>query len=450
VSGATMTEASAAYDGYQADFERLQGGADAAGVPAAVISLRQDAMAHFSRLGFPTTRLEDWRFTNVAPIASRAYALGNPAEIDGAQAGRLLVPDLPGPRLVFVNGRFAPSLSSVGAVPAGVEVRSLGDTLAAGLEGVAPHLVSLAGVPEQPFSALNTAFLQDGALIKVAEGVVLDAPVQVLFVSTAQGEAVVTHPRVLVIAEANSQFGVIESYAGLRDAEYFTNAVTEIDAGAGSVVTHAKVLRESLQAYHVASLQARLDRSAVVTSTSVTLGGALVRNDVGAVLNGEGAECTLNGLYVAGRNQLIDNHTTIDHASPHCDSHELYKGILDGDGRAVFNGKIIVRLDAQKTDAKQSNKALLLSERAQVNTKPQLEILADDVKCTHGATVGQLDNDALFYLRARGLGLEHARRMLIDAFATDVLDRLGYAPLRTQLDRALLERLPAAADEVPA
>ena len=449
MSGATTSEASAAYDGYQADFERLQGGADAAGVPAVVISLRQDAMEHFSRLGFPTTRLEGWRFTNVAPIVSRAYVLGDPAEVDSAHVDRFLVPDLPGPRLVFVNGRFAPSLSSVGEVPTGVEVRSLGDTLAAGLEGVASHL-SLAGVAEQPFSALNTAFLQDGALIKVADGVVLDDPVQVLFVSTAPGEAVVTHPRVLVLAGANSQFSMVESYAGLRDAEYFTNAVTEIDAGAGSVVTHAKVLRESLQAYHVASLQARLDRSAVVRSTSVTLGGALVRNDVGAVLNGDGAECTLNGLYVAGRNQLIDNHTMIDHASPHCDSHELYKGILDGDGRAVFNGKIIVRLDAQKTDAKQSNKALLLSERAQVNTKPQLEIFADDVKCTHGATVGQLDEDALFYLRARGIGREHARRMLIHAFATDVLDRLGHAPLRTQLDRALLERLPAAAAEVPA
>ena len=280
-------------------------------------------------------------------------------------------------------------------------------------------------------------------MIRVGDGVVLRDPVHVLFVSTAPGEAVVTHPRVLLLAGDNSQVSVIESYAGLRDAGYFTNAVTQIDAGAGSVVNHCKILRESLQSYHVAGVQARLARSAVVTSNSITLGGALVRNDIGVVLDGEGAECTLNGLYLAGWKQHIDNHTTIDHASPHCASHELYKGILDGDGRAVFNGKIIVRQDAQKTDAKQSNKALLLSERAQVNTKPQLEIFADDVKCTHGATVGQLDEDALFYLRARGLGREEARRILIQAFATDVLNRIRHKPIQVELGRTLLDRLPA-------
>ena len=442
-------EASTSLDAYLADFERIQAGSEA-GAPAAIRSLREDAMAHFSRLGFPTTRMEDWRFTSVAPIASRSYALGEPAEVDAAQVKRFLVPDLPGARLVFVNGRLSPAQSSVGTLPAGVEVRSLGETLAGGLDAVEPYLARLAGVAEQPFSALNTAFLEDGALIRVANGVVLDDPVQLLFVSTAPGEAVVSHPRVLVVAGANSQLAVIETYAGLHAAPYFTNAVTEIDVGANSVVDHCKILRESLEAHHVASLQARLDRSAVLTSNSITLGGALVRNSVGAVLSGEGAECTLNGLYLAGRSQHIDNYTTIDHASPHCASHELYKGILDGDGRAVFNGKIIVRLDAQKTDAKQSNKALLLSERAQVNTKPQLEIFADDVKCTHGATVGQLDDNALFYLRARGLGLEQARQMLIHAFATDVIGRIGQAPLRALLDRALLERLPAVGDEVMA
>ena len=306
-------------------------------------------------------------------------------------------------------------------------------------------MVSLGTEGEQPFSALNTAFLQDGAVIRIDDGVVLKDPVHVVFISTAPGEAVVTHPRVLLLVGDNSQVSVIESYAGLRDAGYFTNAVTQIEAGAGSVVHHCKILRESLQSYHVAGMQARLARNAVVTSNSITLGGALVRNDIGVVLDGEGAECTLNGLYLAGGKQHIDNHTTIDHASPHCASHELYKGILDGDGRAVFNGKIIVRLDAQKTDAKQSNKALLLSERAQVNTKPQLEIFADDVKCAHGATVGQLDEDALFYLRARGLGREEARRILIQAFATDVLNRVRHKPIQMELGRALLDRLPTIA-----
>ena len=448
MSGTTTTKVLATYDGYQADFDRLQGGADAVRASAALKSLRQDAMQHFHRLGFPTTRMEDWRFTSVAPIASRPYALGGPVHVAADQISRFLIPDLPGARLVFVNGRFSPALSETKAVPTGVDIQTLGDSLAGGLDAVEPYLGRLAVVAEQPFSALNTAFLQDGALIRVDDGVVLEDPVHVLFISTAPGEAAVTHPRVLVVAGENSQVGIVESYAGLRDTEYFTNAVTEIDAGAGSVVDHCKILRESLHARHVGRMQARLARNAVVLSHSITLGAAaLVRNDISAVLDGEGAECTLNGLYVAGRNQHIDNHTTIDHASPHCASHEFYKGILDGDGRAVFNGKIIVRRDAQKTDAKQSNKALLLSDQAQVNTKPQLEIFADDVKCSHGASVGQLNEDMLFYLQARGLGRARARRMLIHAFAIDVLNRIRHEPLRTQLDLALLERLPAAAEE---
>ena len=429
-------------DAYQADFERVQAAAPAA--PAALKTLRQNAMGQFSRLGFPTTRMEEWRFTSVEPIARRPFALGGPADVTSDQIAPFLFPGLSDSRLVFVNGRYAPALSAIQALPPGVEVRSLAELLTGGLDGVESYLGRLAAFEDQPFSALNTAFLQDGALIRIGDDVVLDHPIHTLFVSTAPGGAVVTHPRMLVVVGRNSSVGLVESYAGVRDAPYFTNAVTELDVGENSVVDHCKILRESLEAYHVASLQVRIARSAVVTSHSITLGGALVRNDVGAVLAGEGAECTLNGLYVAGGRQLVDNHTTIDHVSPHCDSHELYKGILDGEGKAVFNGKIIVRLDAQKTDAKQSNKTLLLSERAQVNTKPQLEIFADDVKCTHGATVGQLDEDAMFYLRARGLSREQARRMLIHAFATDVLQRITREPIKPRLDTALLERLPAA------
>ena len=426
-------------DAYQADFERVQ-----AAAPAALQTLRQNAMGHFTRLGFPTTRMEEWRFTSVEPIARRPFALGGPADVTSDQIAPFLFPGLSDSRLVFVNGRYAPALSAIQALPPGVEVRSLAELLTGGLDGVESYLGRLAAFEDQPFSALNTAFLQDGALIRIGDDVMLDHPIHTLFVSTAPGGAVVTHPRMLVVVGRNSSVGLVESYAGVRDAPYFTNAVTELDVGENSVVDHCKILRESLEAYHVASLQIRLARSAVVTSHSITLGGALVRNDVGAVLAGDGAECTLNGLYVAGGRQLVDNHTTIDHVSPHCDSHELYKGILDGEGKAVFNGKIIVRLDAQKTDAKQSNKTLLLSERAQVNTKPELEIFADDVKCTHGATVGQLDEDAMFYLRARGLSREQARRMLIHAFATDVLQRITREPIKPRLDTALLERLPAA------
>ncbi len=442
MTAATTPTPTLTLDAYQADFERVQAAAPAA--PAALQTLRQNAMGHFTRLGFPTTRMEEWRFTSVEPIARRPFALGGPADVTSDQIAPFLFPRLSDSRFVFVNGRYAPTLSAIQALPPGVEVRSLAELLTGGLDGVESYLGRLAAFEDQPFSALNTAFLQDGALIRIGDDVMLDHPIHTLFVSTAPGGAVVTHPRMLVVVGRNSSVGLVESYAGVRDAPYFTNAVTELDVGENSVVDHCKILRESLEAYHVASLQVRIARSAVVTSHSITLGGALVRNDVGAVLAGEGAECTLNGLYVAGGRQLVDNHTTIDHVSPHCDSHELYKGILDGEGKAVFNGKIIVRLDAQKTDAKQSNKTLLLSERAQVNTKPQLEIFTDDVKCTHGATVGQLDEDAMFYLRARGLSREQARRMLIHAFATDVLQRITREPIKPRLDTALLERLPAA------
>ena len=289
MSVTSTMDVSSAYEGYQADFTHLQDGLNAAGTPPSLKLLRQTAMERFRRLGFPTTRMEDWRFTNVAPIANRPYALGALTEVTADEIARFLIPELPGALLVFVNGRFSASLSDTDGLPSGVEVQSLSDALATGLDTVEPYLVRFESEGEQPFSSLNTAFLQDGAVVRVGDGVVLRDPVHVLFVSTAPGEAVVTHPRVLLLAGDNSQVSVIESYAGLRDAGYFTNAVTQIDAGAGSVVNHCKILRESLQSYHVAGVQARLARSAVVTSNSITLGGALVRNDIGVVLDGEGA-----------------------------------------------------------------------------------------------------------------------------------------------------------------
>ena len=251
------------------------------------------------------------------------------------------------------------------------------------------------------------------------------------------------HPRLLVLAGENSQVRLVESYAGLGgDGRYLTNAVTEVVGGENSVIDHYKLLLDSFQAFHIAATHIRLARSANFSSHSVTLGGGIVRNDIGVVLDGEGINCTLNGLYLANDRRLVDNHTTIHHARPHCCSHELYKGILDGQAHAVFNGKIVVAIDAQKTDAKQTNKTLLLSEDAQINTKPELEIFADDVKCTHGATVGQLDEDALFYLRSRGLGFDQARNMLIHAFASDLLNRITVKPIRAKLEAVLLEQLP--------
>ena len=280
----------------------------------------------------------------------------------------------------------------------------------------------------------------------VPANTVVEQPIQLLFVTTPPdgGAPVMTHPRVLIVAGENSQVRLVESYGGGGESPYLTNAVTEVVAGPAAVVDHYKVVRESLAGYHIGAMHLRLDRAASFSSHAVTLGGAIVRNDADATLDGEGVDCTLNGLYLANGRRLIDNHTTIRHASPHCSSHELYKGILDDEARAVFNGKIVVAIDAQKTDAKQTNKALLLSEDAQINTKPELEIFADDVKCTHGATVGQLDEDALFYLRARGLAEEQARSVLIHAFASDLLNRIAVDSIRAQLEDLLLRQLPGA------
>ena len=412
-------------------------------LPGVLASLRDDAFSCFDRLGFPTTRLEAWRFTNVAPIAGTTFV----AETGGTDYTRadldaLHLPRLGGPELVFVNGTFTPALSTTDGLPSGVRTRSLATVLAEDAETVAPFLGRLARIESQAFTALNTAFLRDGAVVEVASGVVVDTPIHLLFVTRSSAEPVLSQPRVLVVAGANSQVCVVESHAGDGETPYLNNTVTEISVDDHAVVDHYTLVREAEAAFRVGSLHATLGRASNFSSHTITLGGALVRNEASVVLAGEGGECTLNGLYLANGRQLVDNQTTIDHAQPHCDSHELYKGILNGRSRAVFNGKIIVRLDAQKTDAKQSNKTLLLSEDAQITTKPQLQIFADDVKCTHGATVGQLDQDALFYLRSRGLARDQARQLLTHAFAADLLGHIKVDAIRSQLDALLLEQLP--------
>ena len=438
-------------DAYADAFEAVR---RTAPVPASVAELRGRAVERFTALGVPTTRDEAWRFTNVAPVAGTAFALAAPAEREAAAAD--VAPHAAtgvgaGQTLLFVNGTCVAPASDLSALPAGVEVASLADVLAADAGGatrqaVESHLASGAGIENEAFTALNTALLRDGAVVHVPANTVVEQPIQLLFVTSPPpgGGPVMTHPRVLVVVGENAQVRLVESYGGGGESAYLTNAVTEVIAGPGAVVDHYKTVRESPAGYHIASMHVRLGRAASFSSHAVTLEGAIVRNEAQALLDGEGVECTLNGLYLASGRRLVDNHTTIHHAQPHCSSHELYKGILDGEARAVFNGKIIVAIDAQKTDAKQSNKALLLSEDAQINTKPELEIFADDVRCTHGATVGQLDEDALFYLRARGLGLEQARNVLIHAFASDLLNRIAIAPIREQLEDLLLAQLPGS------
>ena len=341
---------------------------------------------------------------------------------------------------VIVNGRFDTTLSRTKGLPAGVQAGSLAAALKDHPDVVQRYFGQLADFTTRSFTALNTAFVQDGAFVHVPEGVVLEQPIHVIFVSGADAAKMMSHPRTLVVAGAGAQARVIESYIGAAGETYFTNAVSEIFVGENAGVDHYKVQQESLEAFHIGSLHVHTSRSSRFSSHSFTLGGKFVRNDATALLDGEGGDCTLNGLYLADRDRLVDNHTTIDHAKPHNGSHEVYKGILGGTSRAVFNGKIIVRQDAQKTDAKQTNRALLLTDGATINTKPQLEIFADDVKCTHGATVGRLDETALFYLKSRGIAARTARQLLTYAFAADVLESIELAEVREGLEAATLRR----------
>ncbi len=434
-----------AHDIYLARFDELRRARQQAD-PAWLQAIRKAAITRFAELGFPTNRDEEWRFTSVAPIANTPFRAADdvPVAVSKALVAPFAVRRLSSTQLVFVNGRFSRELSTLRALPTGVQVGSLADFLALDPGIVDPYLTRCAKDGTHAFCSLNTALMEDGAVVYLPANAVVSEVIHVLYVTSAP-EPLVTHPRTLVVAGDNSQATVIETYGGGAGERYFTNAVTEFVVGENAHVDHYRVQRESFEACHVSATGVYLERDAVFAQQNFVFGGGLVRNDVGAVLDATGIECTLNGLYLGHGDRLIDNHTAIDHAKPHCESHEIYKGMLDGASRGVFNGKIFVREDAQKTDAKQTNQVLLLSDDATINTKPQLEIFADDVKCTHGATVGQLDDEALFYLRARGIGHHEARAILVHAFASDVIDRVKVEPLRAALEDTLLGQLPGEA-----
>jgi Fe-S cluster assembly protein SufD len=412
--------------------------------PAAVQALRRQGIERFAALGFPTPQQEAWRLTNVATIAhGRFVRLEDGPASSGEVDPEEILPHTfaAAAQLVFIDGRFAPALSHRNGLSAEVLAGSLAEALARWPGEVTPHL-GLAATDINPFVALNTAFLRDGAFVKVPRGVAVAGPIHLLFLSSAgqEDEATVSFPRNLIVAGETSQVTVVETYAGT--GAYFTCAVTELVSGPGAVVDHCKVQRESREAFHVATFQILAERGSVPSSHSISIGGGLVRNDINAVLNGEGIDCILNGLYLAEGRQHVDTHMRVEHRAAHCASHELYKGVLDGKARAVFDGLIYVHKGAQKTDAKQSNRNLLLSRDAIANSNPQLEIFADDVKCTHGSTVGQLDDDAIFYLRSRGIGEEAARSLLTYAFASDVVERIKVEPVRRDLEELLFARLP--------
>ncbi|MFN2598960.1 MAG: Fe-S cluster assembly protein SufD [Pyrinomonadaceae bacterium] len=415
-------------------------------LPAWAARRRAAAFETFERLGFPTTDQEDWKYTNVAPIARSPFAAPRGRSLTAGEAGAVaqsLYAEAGRSRLVFVNGYLSASLSSLGALPAGVVVSSLWDALCGGrAEMLRERVGSAAAADADGFAALNAAHLGEGAFVYLPEGVRLEAPLHLSFVAGDE-DAPLVNPRVVLVAERDSSATIIESYEASRDSAYFTNAVVEVFVGDGARLTHYKVQRESEQAYHVATTAAEIGRGGVYDLTTITLGARLSRHGVSVRMAREGAECWVDGLYLVGAGQHADTHSAIDHVAPRCTSHQIYKGILDGDARAVFNGKVFVHPGAQATDAQQTNKNLLLSPDARVDTKPQLEIFADDVKCSHGATAGQLDEEELFYLKSRGLHDELARNLLTYGFAEELIEKIKIESIKRQLDEAILNRLHA-------
>jgi Fe-S cluster assembly protein SufD len=414
--------------------------------PSWLLPLRKTGIANFAKLGFPTLHDEDWRFTNVAPLAKLPLQpASEPANDTAAKTvlGKYIFAHLPGARLVFVNGYYSTALSSLRGLPSGVKVSNLAAAMVANSVFVEKQFCQCALTDDNAFAALNQAFFHDGGFVYVPAGVSIAEPIQFVFISTAKQGGETIQPRNLIIAEANSRATIIESYLSTHNAAYFTNAVTEIAAGDNATLEHVKFQDEAADAFHLATIAGKLGRASHVKIHSFALGAKLSRTSIRANLAGEGLECILNGLYLTRDEQLADHHMIVEHAQPHCASHEYFNGILDDKSRGVFHGRILVRKIAQKTDAKQTNKNLLLSDNATADTKPQLEIYADDVKCTHGATIGQLNDESIFYLRSRGIGADNARRMLIHAFAGEIIARVKHDAVREELDKLVWNRLEA-------
>jgi len=408
-------EAVAAERGFVPNFAEFE--ANRAGEPPWLAERRHAGAACFERMGFPTPRVEAWRYTGVGPIVAVPWSLAR-------------------------TGQGQPALVNA-TLPAGVRVARLKDLQAREPELLQGRLSRIAGFESNAFTALNAAFFEDGLYVEIAPGAVVEEPIEIVLRSAGASEPAVSYPRCLIVAGPRSQASVVERYAG--EGSYFQNAVTEIFVEDGAVLSHDKLQQEDTSAFHVQTIAVRQGRASHFTSRNLALGAALARTDIRVELAGEGAECVLDGLFLGSGTQHLDSHTTIDHATPHGVSREIYKGILDGKARGVFHGDIIVRPDAQKTDAMQTNKNLLLSKEALVNSTPALEIFADDVKCKHGSTIGQLDAGALFYLRSRGIGESEARRLLMYAFASDVVDRIRIPSVREAVASAMGLRLAGAA-----
>jgi Fe-S cluster assembly protein SufD len=430
-------------DAYRRSFERFVGGRPAG--PEWLRERRTAAFGRFVERGLPGPRDEAWRHTPIAPITKTRW---EPAPVGGEVPSALRAAawlGSPGAQVVLVDGRFSRELSTFEPEAPTVEVHSLLGLLDSGPDRLDPHLGQVLGDRASIFADLNTAFAVDGVVVLVSPGAILEGPIHIAHVSTGNGSSPVSYSRVLVVAGKGSECRVVETWAGPEDSTYLSNAVTEVVVEDNAFVDHYKLQREGEEAFHVATLSARLGRDARFADHSFSFGAAISRNDIDVRFEAEGGECVLNGLFMVDGARLTDTHSRVDHALPHCSSRELYKGILDGTARGVFNGLVQVRPRAQKTDAEQMNRNLLLSRDSLVHSTPQLEILADDVKCRHGSTTGQLDPAALFYLRTRGIGEVEARSLLTYAFAGDIVHDLPVPPLRDAVERHLQARLQGAA-----
>ncbi len=431
----------AAVDHYLSEHERFQN--DSA---AWLKQQRQSAIDLFGKNGFPTTRHEAWKYTDVRPLLKRNFSVPESPthDISKEQLDEIRFSDLACQELIFVNGHFSSELSPPEDTDQNVTICSLAMANDLTQQQIESHISQFAQSDKHGFAALNAAFLVDGAYINVPDNVELETPIHLIFIANAKQTSFISHPRNLIVLGNNAKATVIESYIGLDDAEYCTNTVTEVVTGQGAGLEHYKLQQESENGFHIGYLHANCKKDSRLDSHSISLGGALVRNDIDAVLAEPGAHVGLNGLYMASGEQHIDNHTRVDHSVANTTSDETYRGVLDGKARAVFNGKVVVHKDAQQTDAQQSNANLLLSNDAEIDTKPELEIYADDVKCSHGATVGQLDENMLFYLRSRAIDEKTARSLLTFAFADEVIKRIKFTPVRERLELKVVGRLPDA------
>jgi Fe-S cluster assembly protein SufD len=436
----TLVAPESSIEGYRLDFEEAD---RISSEPAWLKEIRRSALGFFEREGFPTMKDEDWHFTNVGPIAGRIFRTPGDGSPVSSEAIARFSHQQDWYTIVFVNGHPIGGADNPG-VPEGVSISTLAAEISQDSDLLKRHFSKLASTESGSFTALNAAMAKDGAVIRIAADAVVDKPIHLLFISDTSAHGSAVHTRNLVFADRHSQSTVVESYVSVGGDDYFTNAVTEVFVADGARLSHYKLQTEHGTAFHVGTINVHQARSSRYESFSFATGAKLSRTNVYSTLAGESAEVVMNGLYMVDGAQHVDHQTRIEHVAPNCPSHELYKGILDGRSHGVFNGKVYVHPEAQKTDGKQSNNNLLLSDSARIDTKPQLEIFADDVKCTHGATVGRLDETALFYMRSRGVGPAQAKRLLTYAFAADVLEKIELEPLRLSLEQQVLDRFTSA------